>query len=35
VNLDGFRKLPSSKATGAHKIGRLTNLMALTMDTSW
>jgi hypothetical protein len=35
VNLNGFRKLPSSKATGAQKIGRLTNLMALTMDTSW
>jgi hypothetical protein len=35
VNLDAFRKLPSSTATGAQKIGRLTNLMALTMDTSW
>jgi Ferritin-like domain len=35
VNLDAFRKLPSSKATGAQQIGRLTNLMALTMDTSW
>ena len=35
VNLDGFRKLPSSKATGARQIGRLTNLMNLTVDTSW
>jgi Ferritin-like domain len=35
VNLDGFRKLPGSTASGAQKIGRLTNLMALTMDTSW
>jgi hypothetical protein len=35
VNLDAFRKLPSSTATGAQKIGRLTNLMQLTMDTSW
>jgi hypothetical protein len=35
VNLDAFRKLPGSTATGAQKIGRLTNLMALTMDTSW
>ena len=35
VNLDMFRTLPSSKATGAQQIGRLTNLMALTMDTSW
>jgi len=35
VNLDGFRKLPSSKATGARQVGRLTNLMNLTVDTSW
>ena len=35
VNLDRFRTLPSSKATGAQKIGRLTNLMQLTVDTSW
>src|SRR5438874_3737332 len=35
VNLDTFRTLPSSKATGAQQIGRLTNLMQLTVDTSW
>jgi hypothetical protein len=35
VNLDAFRTLPSSKATGAQNIGRLTNLMSLTVDTSW
>src|SRR5690242_7380276 len=35
VNLDRFRTLPSSKATGAQRIGRLTNLMQLTVDTSW
>jgi hypothetical protein len=35
VNLDGFRTLPSSQATGAQQIGRLTNLMQLTVDTSW
>ena len=35
VNLDKFRTLPSSKATGAKQIGRLTNLMQLTVDTSW
>jgi hypothetical protein len=35
VNLDKFRTLPSSKATGAQQIGRLTNLMRLTVDTSW
>ncbi len=35
VNLDQFRTLPSSKATGARQIGRLTNLMNLTVDTSW
>jgi hypothetical protein len=35
VNLDQFRTLPSSMATGAQQIGRLTNLMQLTIDTSW
>src|SRR5437016_8850040 len=35
VNLDQFRTLPSSQATGARQIGRLTNLMQLTVDTSW
>jgi hypothetical protein len=35
VNLDRFRTLPSSKATGAQQIGRLTNLTQLTLDTSW
>lgn len=35
VNLDQFRTLPGSKATGARQIGRLTNLMELTVDTSW
>jgi hypothetical protein len=35
VNLDEFRTLPSSKATGAKQIGRLTNLLKLDVDTSW
>jgi len=35
VNFDRFRTLPSSKATGANQFGRLTNLMQLTVDTSW
>src|SRR6266851_4550898 len=35
VELDQFRTLPSSKATGAQQIGRLTNIMELTVDTSW
>src|SRR5271156_1854857 len=35
VDLDVFRTLPSSQATGAQQIGRLTNLMNLTVDTSW
>jgi Ferritin-like domain len=35
VDLDKFRQLPSSKASGAQQIGRLTNLMELTVDTSW
>jgi hypothetical protein len=35
VNLDQFATLPSSKATGAKDIGRLTNLTNLTVDTSF
>ncbi len=35
VNLDAFRTLRGSKATGAKPIPRLTNLMNLTVDTSW
>jgi hypothetical protein len=35
VDLSRFAKLPSSQATGAQQIGRLTNLMQLTVDTSW
>lgn len=35
VNLDEFRTLQGSQATGAQNIGRLTNLMHLTVDTSW
>ena len=35
VNLNRFRTLPSSKASGAQQIKRLTNLMALTVDTTW
>jgi hypothetical protein len=35
VDLDQFRTLPSSQATGAQQIGRLTNLMQLTVDTTW
>jgi hypothetical protein len=35
VNLDHFRTLPSSQATGAQQIGRLTNLMKLTVNTSF
>ena len=35
VDLDQFRTLPSSQATGAQQIGRLTNLTKLTVDTSW
>jgi hypothetical protein len=35
ANLEPFRTLPSSQATGAQQIGRLTNLMQLTLDTSW
>lgn len=35
VNLDRFRTLPGSTATGAANTKRLTNLMELTVDTSW
>ncbi|MDB6022884.1 MAG: hypothetical protein JWQ04_2741 [Pedosphaera sp.] len=36
VSLESFRKLPSSQATGSNKTAkRLTNLMNLTVDTSW
>ena len=35
VDLHNFRNLPSSKATGAQQIKRLTNLMQLTVDTSF
>jgi hypothetical protein len=35
VNLNAFRTLPSSKATGAKQIGRLTNLQHLNVDTSY
>jgi hypothetical protein len=35
VDFDRFRTLPSSQATGAQQIGRLTNLTKLSVDTSW
>src|SRR5205085_5965796 len=35
VNLDGFRTLAGSKAHGARRVKRLTNLMELTVDTTW
>lgn len=35
VNLERFRTLPGSKATGSSGKLRLTNLMKLTVDTSW
>jgi hypothetical protein len=35
VNLDQFRTLPGSAATGSSGQLRLTNLMQLTIDTSW
>jgi hypothetical protein len=35
VSLERFRTLPSSQATGAQQIGRLTNLMQLSVDTTW
>jgi Ferritin-like domain len=35
VNFDQYRTLPSSQATGAKQMGRLTNLTQLSVDTSW
>jgi hypothetical protein len=35
VDLDAFRTLPSSQATGAKNTGRLTNLLNLNVDLSW
>jgi hypothetical protein len=35
VDLDAFRTLPSSQATGAKDTGRLTNLLKLNVDLSW
>jgi len=35
VVLEPFRTLPSSKATGARQVGRLTNLQHLNVDTSY
>jgi hypothetical protein len=35
VDLDAFRTLPSSRATGAKNRGRLTNLLKLNVDLSW
>lgn len=35
VDLDPFRTLPSSQATGARNKGRLTNLLKLNVDLSW
>ena len=35
VNFDEFRTLPGSQAEGAKNVGRLTNLMNITVDTSW
>jgi hypothetical protein len=35
VDLDTFRTLPSSQATGAKNTGRLTNLLKLNVDLSW
>jgi Ferritin-like domain len=35
VDLDAFRTLPSSQATGAKDLGRLTNLLRLNVDLSW
>src|ERR1700680_4650806 len=35
VDLDTFRTLASSQATGAKDIGRLTNLLKLNVDLSW
>jgi hypothetical protein len=35
VSLDQFRRLASSQADGARQVKRITNLMELTIDTSW
>jgi hypothetical protein len=35
VDFDQFRTLPGSTATGSSGMNRLTNLMNLTVDTSW
>jgi len=35
VDFDAFRTLPSSEATGAQQIGRLTDLLSVNVDTSW
>jgi hypothetical protein len=35
INLDKFRTVPGSTASGAARIGRLTNLTELTVDTSY
>ncbi len=35
INLDPFRTVPGSRASGAAQVGRLTNLMELTVDTSY
>ena len=35
VDLDHFRRLRSSQATGAKDVGRLTNLLNLNVDLSW
>jgi len=35
IDLDAFRTLPSSQATGAKDLGRLTNLLKLNVDLSW
>src|SRR5579864_2938959 len=35
LDLTPFRKLPSSQATGARQIKRITNLMNLNVDLSW
>src|SRR5262245_39794213 len=35
INLDPFRTLPGSRASGASQLGRLTNLVELTVDTSY
>jgi hypothetical protein len=35
VDFDAFRTLPSSGASGAQQIGRLTDLLSVNVDTSW